>query len=60
MTGINQDTAEQCKLPPLDVLRTYRAPRGPTHAKFGQLLIPLKTGGKIRVGDHVVVQQIRK
>ena len=60
MTGINQDTAEQSKLPPLDILRSYRAPQGPTKAKFGQLLIPLRNGGKIRVGDRVIVLETKK
>ena len=60
MTGINQDTAEQYKLPPLDILRTYRAPQGPTHAKFGQFLLPLKAGGKIKIGDRVTVLDFKK
>ena len=60
VTGIHQDTAEQLKVPPLDILRTYRAPRGPAHAQFGQLLLPLKAGGKIRIGDPVIVLEYKK
>ena len=48
------------KLGPLDVLRTYRASGGPTHAKFGQLLIPLQSGGQVRVGDRVTVLDMKK
>ncbi len=59
MTGINQDTGEQDKLGPLEILRAYRAPRGPTHAMFGQLMIPLKYG-TIRVGDRIAVMGIKK
>ena len=40
MTAVQQDTG--VKLGPLDVLRTYRAPAGPTHAMFGQLILPLQ------------------
>lgn len=60
MTGIDQDTGEVDKLGPLDVLRTYRAPAGPTHAMFGQLLIPLQSGGRVRVGDRVTVVERKK
>ena len=60
MTGIHQETAEQLKVPPLDILRTYRAPQGPAYAKFGQLLLPLKTGGKIKIGDKITVLEYRK
>ena len=55
MTGVNQDTGQQIKLPPLDILRTYRAPHGPARAEFGQLLLPLKTGAKVKIGDRVNV-----
>ena len=34
---------------------TYCAPAGPTHAMFGQLMLPLQVGGKVRVGDEVTV-----
>ena len=59
MTGVDQETGEVDKLMirPLDVLRTYRAPRGPLHARFGQLLIPLQHSGKVRVGDAVQVME---
>ena len=60
MTGINQDTGEQDKFGPLEILRTYRAPRGPTHAMFGQLLIPLQAGGKVKLGDPVQVLEMKK
>ena len=55
MTGVHQDTGQQIKLPPLDILRTYRVPHGPARAEFGQLLLPLTTGGKIKIGDRVNV-----
>ena len=58
--GINQETGEVDKLGPIEILRTYRAPRGPTHAMFGQLLIPLQTGGIVRVGDTVTVLERKK
>ena len=60
MTGVDQETGEVDKLGPLDVLRTYRAPRGPLHAKFGQLLIPLQHSGKVKVGDIVQVMERKK
>ena len=59
MTGVDQETGEVDKLGPLDVLRTYRAPKGPLHAKFGQLLIPLQQSGKIKVGDIVQILERR-
>ena len=59
LTGVHQDTAKQLKLPPLDILRTYRAPGGPDKAQFGQLLLPLKTGGKIKIGDRVEVLEYK-
>ena len=60
MTGIDQDTGAQDKLGPLEILRGYRAPRGPTHAMFGQLMVPLQAGGRIRVGDAVEVLERKK
>lgn len=60
MTGINQDTAEIDKLGPLDILREYRAPAGPGHAKFGQMMIPLQKGGVIQLGDTVTVMDRKK
>ena len=60
MTGINQDTGEEDKLGPLEILRQYRAPKGPTHAVFGQLMIPLQAGGKIKIGDVVTVLDKKK
>ncbi len=60
MTGINQETGEQDKLGPLEILRAYRAPRGPTHAMFGQLMIPLQAGGRVRLGDAVEVIEKKK
>ena len=57
MTAVQQDTG--VKLGPLDVLRTYRAPAGPTHAMFGQLILPLQdvVGGIMweYVGDEMMV-----
>lgn len=55
MTGVDQDTGQVDKVGPLEILRIYRAPEGPTHAKFGQLLIPLQKGTRVRVGDKVEV-----
>ena len=55
MTGVDQETGKVDKVGPLDVLRTYRAPNGPLHARFGQLMIPLQRSGKVRVGDIVRV-----
>jgi len=60
VTGIDQETGEQDKLGPLEILRGYRAPRGPTHAMFGQLMVPLQVGGRIRVGDAVEVLERKK
>ena len=60
MTGVDQETGVVDKLGPLDVLRTYRAPRGPLHAKFGQLMIPLQQSGKVRVGDVVQIIERKK
>ena len=60
MTGINQDSGEVDKLSPLDILRTYRAPLGPAHARFGQQMIPLQQTGKVRVGDTVQVMEWKK
>ena len=55
MTGIDQETGEQDKLGPLEILRGYRAQEGPNHAKFGQLMIPLQSGGKLKLGDPVEI-----
>ena len=60
MTGVDQETGDVDKLGPLDVLRTYRAPRGPLHAKFGQLLVPLQQSGRVRVGDIVQIIERKK
>lgn len=60
MTGINQQTGEVDKVGPLDVLRQYRAPEGPDHAKFGQYMFPLQLGGSIQVGDKVEVMDRKK
>lgn len=60
MTGVDQETGEVDKLGPLDVLRTYRAPKGPLHAKFGQLMIPLQQSGRVRVGDTVRILERKK
>ena len=60
MTGINQDTGEEDKLGPLEILRQYRAPKGPTHAMFGQLMIPLQADGKIKIGDIVTMLDKKK
>lgn len=59
MTGIHQDTGEQDKLGPLEILRAYRAPQGPTHALFGQLMIPLQ-GGQVKLGDPVEIMDKKK
>ena len=60
MTGVDQGSGEVDKLGPLDILRTYRAPKGPLHAKFGQLMIPLQRSGKVRVGDVVQILERKK
>ena len=60
MTGVDQESGEVDKLGPLDILRTYRAPNGPLHAKFGQLMIPLQRSGKVRVGDVVQILERKK
>lgn len=60
MTCNNQDTGEVDKYGPLDMLRTYRAPKGPAHAVFGMKLVQLKPEGVIRVGDKVKVVERRK
>ena len=54
-TSVNQETGVEDKIGPIDILRKYRAPQGPTHANFGQLLIPLQKTGKVRVGDTVQI-----
>ena len=60
MTAVNQKTGVVDKHGPLEVLRSYRAPLGPTHARFGQLLIPLQLGGVVRLGDEIVVVETKK
>jgi uncharacterized protein YcbX len=60
MTGIDQDTGEVDKLGPLDILRTYRAPQGPGHARFGQQMLPLQRTGKVRVGDVIKIMEWKK
>ena len=60
MTAVDQATGETDKIGPLEVLRTYRAPRGAGHAEFGVLLVPLRTGGEIHVGDTVKVLEYLK
>jgi len=60
VTGIDQATGEPDKFGPLEILREYRAPRGPTHAMFGQLMVPLQSGGRIRIGDTVEVLERKK
>ena len=60
MTGIDQDTGEEDKLGPLEILRQYRAPSGPTKAMLGQLCLPLQTGGTISVGDMLTVLDRKK
>ena len=60
MTGINQDTGDEDKLGPLEILRQYRAPDGPDHAKFGQFMIPLQKGSKVKLGDTVTVLDRKK
>ena len=59
MTGVDQETGEIDKVGPVEILRTYRAPRGPAHVKFGQLCLPLQTG-KVKVGDIVEVVERKK
>ena len=60
MTAVNQKTGVVDKYGPLEVLRTYRAPMGPAHARFGQLLIPLQSGGEIKLGDEITVLETKK
>ncbi|XP_065913350.1 mitochondrial amidoxime reducing component 2-like [Dysidea avara] len=60
LTAVDQSTGEVDKFGPLEILRSYRAPLGPAHACFGQLLIPLQLGGVVRVGDEVTVLQTKK
>lgn len=60
MTGIDQGTGVVDKLGPLEILRSYRAPRGPTHAQFGQLMIPLQPGGTVKLGDSVHIMDRKK
>lgn len=60
MTGIDQDTGEEDKLGPLEILRQYRAPGGPTKAQFGQLCLPLQQGGAISLGDTLTILDRKK
>lgn len=59
VTGIDQHSAAVDKIGPLEVLRSYRAPRGPGHAMFGQLMAPLRQG-TVRVGDKITVMDKKK
>ena len=54
-TSVNQETGVEDKTGPIDILRKYRAHRGPTHANFGQHLIPLQKSGKVHVGDTIQI-----
>lgn len=60
MTAVDQDTGEVDKLGPLEILRQYRAPGGPGKAKFGQFMLPLQSGGKIKIGDKVTILDRKK
>ena len=61
MTCIDQETGEQDKFGPLDMLRTFRAPDGPAHAKFGRGIAPLHYPATIHVGDKVtVLERVKK
>ncbi len=59
ITGIDQCSGVVDKIGPLEVLRSYRAPRGPGHAMFGQLMAPL-CHGTVRLGDKVTVMERKK
>ena len=59
-TSVNQETGILDKTGPVDILRKYRANRGPTHANFGQHLVPLQRSGKVRVGDTVKIIERKK
>lgn len=59
MTGIDQTSGLVDKVGPLEILRIFRAPQGPTHAMFGQLLIPLQPG-TVRLGDQITVLELKK
>jgi uncharacterized protein YcbX len=60
MTAVDQDTGEVDKLGPLEILRQYRAPQGPSKALFGQFMLPLQYGGKIQIGDTVTILDFKK
>ena len=55
LTSVDQETGEIDKFGPIDMLRTYRAPRGPTHACFGRKLVPLKPQSTVSIGDKVEI-----
>ena len=60
MTGVDQETGEVDKVGPWDAQRTYRAPKGSLHAKFGWLMISLQWTEKVRVGDTVQILERKK
>ncbi len=60
MTGIDQSSGSVDKVGPLEVLRSYRAPGGPAHAMFGQLMIPLQSGGRVSLGDNITILEKKK
>jgi uncharacterized protein YcbX len=60
LTSVDQETGEIDKFGPIDMLRTYRAPRGPGHACFGRKLVPLNSTCRIAVGDKVeVIERVK-
>ena len=59
-TSVNQETGLVDKIGPIDILRKYRAPQGPTYANFGQHLIPLQKSGKVHVGDIIQIIERKK
>ena len=60
MTAVDQTSGEVDKIGSLEILRKYRAPGGPTKAKFGRYMLPLQAGGKIKIGDTVTVLDRKK
>ena len=53
MTAVDQTSGEVDKIGPLEILMKYRAPGGPTKAKFGRYMLPLQAGEKFKIGDTV-------